>query len=87
MYTYTPYQVILCICSLSTEFLPLQRGDAVAKLAVADAASGAIHILHARSDQGQQIQATCSLHTVPVTSMVYVPALDAVISADEKGAV
>jgi peptidylprolyl isomerase domain and WD repeat-containing protein 1 len=64
--------------------LPLQPGDAKAKLAISDSASGSIHLFDVRSGS-QEPYAEVKLHAAPVTAMRYSAGADTMVSADQKG--
>lgn len=62
----------------------LQRGEAAAKLAIADQDSPAVHIFDIRSGSEESLQ-QIRPHQSPVEHMQYNAAHDVVISVDCKG--
>ena len=61
-----------------------QRGEAQAKLAIADRGSPAVHLYDARSGSNEAV-GSASVHRAPVVAMRFNEPHDTVISADEKG--
>jgi len=60
-------------------------GDALPKLAVAEADSTKIHIYDGRSGDAPLLHTAEKLHMKPVVAMAYSPTYDVVISADQGG--
>ena len=60
-----------------------RSGDALPKLAVAEADSTKIHIYDGRSGDAPLLHSAEKLHMKPVVAMAYSPAHDVVISADQ----
>lgn len=65
------------------EFI-IKKGDARSKLAISDLNSPALHIYDVRSGSDDPVAAFSS-HAAPVTAMRYCPAIDTVVSTDQKG--
>lgn len=63
----------------------MQRGEAQAKLAIADRDSPAVHLYDARSGSNEAV-GSAAVHRAPVVAMRYNEPHDTVISADDKGA-
>ena len=62
----------------------IQKGDAQAKLAIADQDSTDVHVFDVRSGSSQPMETFC-IHRAPVTAMRYNAQHDTVISIDERG--
>jgi hypothetical protein len=62
-----------------------QKGEAQAKLAIADQDTPTVSVYDARSGSNEPL-ATVSVHQSPVTAMRYNESHDVVISTDAKGA-
>ena len=74
-----------CIRALRPDCLRVQRGEAQAKLAIADRDSPAVHLYDARSGSNEAV-GSAAVHRAPVLAMRYNEPHDTVISTDDKGA-
>ncbi len=63
-----------------------QRGEAQARLAVADRDGAVVHIYDTRSGSDDPVASSADVHRAPVVAMRYNEPHDTVISTDAKGA-
>ena len=62
-----------------------QRGEAQAKLAVADRDAAVVHVYDTRSGSDDPVASSADVHRSPVVAMRYNEPHDTVISTDAKG--